>query len=82
MFTQTAVYYVLQPNRREVGEIRERTDGRKLRNLEVDLDFAAGKLVRERIERKEAHLGAWSGLNVETLLVDHAPPILTDPACG
>src|SRR5687768_12433618 len=43
---------VLQPDGREVRKIRERTDGRKLGNLEVNLDLASGKLVGERVERK------------------------------
>ena len=52
-----------------VRKIRERADGGKLGDLEVDLDFAAGKLVRKRVKRKEFHLLARCRLNVETLLI-------------
>src|SRR6185369_14696697 len=53
----------------EVGKIRERTDRGELRDLEIDLDLAAGKLVRERVERKQIHFRTRRRLNVEALLV-------------
>ena len=51
----TLVRDVFDPNRGEVGEIRERADRRELRDLEIDLDFAPWKFVREGVERKEIH---------------------------
>src|SRR6185437_13802289 len=36
----------------EVWKIRERADRGELRDLEVDLDLTAGKLVRKCVERK------------------------------
>jgi hypothetical protein len=53
------VGYVLESNGGEVRKIGERTDGGELRDLEIDLDFTARKLVGERIERKEFHFRPW-----------------------
>src|SRR6185503_142165 len=68
-FDAAFVRYVFETDDGEVGKIRERTDRRKLWNLEVDLDLAAGELVLERVERKEVHLRAGRRLNVETLII-------------
>ena len=65
----TLVRDVFDADGGEIGEVREWADCRELRDLEIDLDFAAGKLVRERVERKQVHLRARRRLNVETLLV-------------
>ena len=60
---------VLDADGREIRKVRERADRRKLGNLEIDLDLTAGKLVRERVERKQIHLRSWRRLNIQTLLV-------------
>ena len=60
---------IRDPDGGEVGEVGERADGSELRNLEIDLDLTARKLVRKRVQRKEIHLRAWRGLNIKTLLV-------------
>ncbi len=83
----TFVRNVRDPDGREVGKIGERADGSELRDLEIDFDLAARKLVRKRVNRKKIHLRARRGLNVKTLLVGlrqwtfgygHQVRILTD----
>ena len=83
----TFVRNVRDPDRGEVGKIGKRADGCELRDLEIDFDLTARKLVRKRVKRKEIHLRARRGLNVETLLVGlrqwtfgygHRVRILTD----
>src|SRR5688572_15400860 len=68
-FNATFIGNVFETDYGEIGKIGERTDRRKLGNLEIDLYLASGKLIRKRIERKEFHLLTRSRLNVETLLV-------------
>ena len=60
---------VLESNGSEVRKVRERADRGELGNLEIDLDFIPWKLVRKSVQRKQIHLRARRGLNVETLLV-------------
>ena len=70
----TLVGNVRDPDRGEVGEVGERADRRELGDLEINLDFAARKLVRKRVERKQVHLRARRGLNVS---YSHHAVILT-----
>src|SRR5262245_38080682 len=65
----TLVGNVFDADGGEVGEIRERTNRGELRDLEIYLDLAAGKLVGKRVERKQIHLRARRRFNVEALLV-------------
>ena len=72
----TFVRNIRDPDRREVGKVRERADRRELGNLEIDFDFAAGKLVRKRFQRKQVHLRARRRLNIgyshrATILTEH-----------
>lgn len=57
-FDTTFVGNVLDADRREVREIGERADRGELRDLEIDFDFVARKLVWKRVERKQIHLRA------------------------
>ena len=68
-FDAAFVRNVLKANGRKVGKVRERADAGELRHLELDLDFAAGKLVRKSVERIELHLCARRRANIETLLI-------------
>jgi hypothetical protein len=65
----TLVWNVCDPDGGEVGEVGERADGRKLRNLEIDFNLAARKLVSERVQRKQIHLRSRRRLNIKTLLI-------------
>ena len=68
-FNTAFVRNVLKANGRKVGKVRKRADAGELRHLEIDFDFAAGKLVRKGVERIKLHLCARRRANVETLLI-------------
>ena len=61
---------ILETDGGEIREVGKGADGRELSNLEIDLDFVAGKFVRESVERIEFHFRAWSGFDIETLLIN------------
>src|SRR5215813_13793918 len=68
-FDTAIVGYVRETNGCEIRKVRERTDAGELRNLEIDFDFFAGKLIRKSVERIELHLFPRSRMNVEALLI-------------
>src|SRR5215213_2690381 len=68
-FDTALVGNVFETDGGEIRKVGERADRGELGHLEVDLDLAAGKFVRERVERKQVHLHSWRRLNIETLLV-------------
>lgn len=65
----TLVRRVGQADRGKVRKIREGTDAGEFRDVELDLDLAPGKVIREGVERMEIHLRARRRLDVESLLV-------------
>src|SRR2546425_10488000 len=66
-FDATLVRHILDANPRKVRKVRKGTDASKLRHLKINFDLAAGKLIKESIERIKVHLFARRGANSETL---------------
>src|SRR2546423_7338203 len=66
-FYATLVRHILDTNRRKIRKVRERTDASELRHLKLNFDLAAGKLIRESVERIKVHLFARLRANFETL---------------
>src|SRR3989442_309951 len=66
-FDATLVRHILDPNRRKVRKVREGTDASKLRHFKLNLDLAAGKLIRKSVERIKVHLFARRRANIKTL---------------
>lgn len=60
---------ILEPNNREVREIREGADRSELGDLKLDPNLAPGEFVKEGIEGEEIHLGAGRRPDIESLLV-------------
>src|SRR5262249_54146047 len=60
---------ILDSDRSEVGKVRKGTDAGKLGNLKLDFDFAAGKLVREGVDRIKLHFLARRRANIQFLKV-------------
>src|SRR3989441_9568151 len=66
-FDATLVRHILDTNRRKVRKVREGTDASKLRHFKLNFDLAAGKFIRESVERIKVHLFARRRANIETL---------------
>src|SRR6266571_6092157 len=68
-FYATLVRHILDTNRRKIRKVRKGTDASKLRHLKINFDLAAGKLIRESVERIKVHLFARRRANIEALKI-------------